>query len=171
MERQLDTSGVRRSSKSVMKGQVIRPTSGYWPIILRIDTSSVTGSKGPDIDLFLSTGDISGDEFEIATKWLAELPTDIKRARNTIPQVENFLKTIQGANGMIVLIDIARHIRSKKASVNQVLESFADQITAICDGVEEASLGQGGRIGSVFFAFGKRDLHGLNEEEISPIFE
>lgn len=156
----------------VLNRKPIEPT--YKPIDLEftIDRIYISGQEYR-ARLVLSTSDFSGAEFESAMEEFGRIVSN-KDISGTY-YLRRFLDLYRRAAGFIVVVDIVGpNITPDKFRANKkefIMNAFMRQVSPLVRGLEliiNLSRGSGKPI---FFVFTKRDIHGLDERELSEYFD
>jgi hypothetical protein len=144
------------------------PTPRTVRIRLRIDRIPYGGAMIP-VNLSISTGDISGGQFEDAMTLITKQPLlDPTGEGGPLAPLFDVLKR---ANGLIVILDITRYMKGLTLE-ESMMKSFADQIRPLCNAIDTvASSGSQGDLRAVFFVFNKQDVHRRTAAELRPIAE
>ncbi|RLG15498.1 hypothetical protein DRN63_05245 [Nanoarchaeota archaeon] len=143
----------------------IPPTIGMIPVRVDIDMVKYMGHICQK-KVRISTGDISGKEFEQAIEEAKTLP-DIDKLS---PSLKKFVDILKKTDGLLVLIDITRYMDKTPDKVEAVLKSFSEQISPIANAIELA-MKLGMKEKPIFFVFSKKDIHKMEVDEIRRIFE
>jgi len=158
-------------SKYVLAQQPIPPTVGYHPIRVRLDYVEY-GNKRYHAKIILSTGDISGIEFERAMEEIGSFKfskkSDLKKAS---PNIRKLYSLLLKSDGIIVIIDIARYMSESISRGDAILKAFSDQILPIARAIEMVMSFTEFSLRPLFFVFSKQDIHGLTVDEIRPYFD
>jgi len=152
----------------VLRREPLPYTAGKIPIKLHINMIEY-GGRIYKTNLTLATGDISGTEFETATK---QIGYSISNLKDAPPVLKKFINILSNVDGIIAIIDIARELKSSINKTDAVLKAFASQIAPVAKGIELAmKFGKKMKYKPLFFVFTKKDIHGMDVDEIVPLFE
>ena len=143
----------------------IPPTMGLIPVKVDIDMVKYMGHVCRK-KVRISTGDISGREFEQAIEEAKTSPDMDKMS----PSLKKFIDILKKTDGLLALIDITRYMGKTPDKVEAVLKSFSEQISPIAHAIELA-VKLGMKEKPVFFVFSKKDIHKMDVDEIRRIFE
>lgn len=138
---------------------------------LEDEEQSITDNDMLSTRIFLRTNDISGQEFTSAMEQLTE-PT---RELGGEPMTQKFIQVIRDGNGSVVVIDIVRNnltsLEYQKDREKYIRQAFAEQLVPLARGLELALRNQSDPKEKypLFLVFPKRDIHGLNSQELNNL--
>ena len=124
--------------------------------------------------LVLSTHDISGGDFRSILETFNR-PVAVPRADDN---VRSFIALLEHAEGVVVVVDLARDVLTKEQyralSLEQrkqhLLAALAEQVQPLCRGVREVIRVNGGMRGKpVYFVVTKSDIHGHTQEQVENL--
>jgi hypothetical protein len=125
-------------------------------------------------DLVISSYDISGGDF---TRCMSLFTHPVERPEAD-PDFGRFADLMRESDGLIVMIDLARRIRSRaqflalseKEQSEHILRSLAEQVGPVCHGIEMVLRLNSHMHGKpVIFGFTKADIHGRDEEWVERL--
>jgi len=158
-------------SKYVLSQQPIPPTIGFHPVRVRLDYVEY-GNRRYNARIILSTGDISGIEFERAMEESATFKfskkSDLKKAP---PNLRKLYDLLLNSDGIIAIIDVAKYMSQESSKGDAILKAFSDQILPIARAIEIVTSFSEFALRPLFFVFSKQDLHRLTVEDIRPYFD
>ena len=127
-------------------------------------------------DLIITTGDISGEDFEDACRLIPKLPLKSLKNPKKIERTPGMgpvgllLKVLRNSDGLIVVVDITSYLRDTNLN-DALLKSFADQLYPLATATEcVLSLGRHLERLPVIYLFNKSDVHNCTVEIIEKIF-
>lgn len=147
------------------------------PLIL--DVNTVVLERGEDkreipVRLRISSHDIPGGELvEVAGVFQASLSDPLEH-----PVVRRFFSFVQGADGLMVVVDLARRIRSRaeflelspEAREGHIRAALAEQVAPLCRGIETViQINNSMRGKPIFFIFTKSDIHCIPAQHVRSL--
>ncbi len=123
--------------------------------------------------IFLRTNDISGQEFTSAMERLREPTTEL----GGDPMTGKFIQVVRDGDGCVMIIDLVRvnltAEQYKKDRARYIREALGEQLVPLARGLELALRNQRDpkRRYPLFLVFPKRDIHGLNSQDLTDLFQ
>lgn len=121
--------------------------------------------------IFLRTNDISGQEFASAMTQLSEPTAQL----GGDPMTQKFIQVVRDGNGVVVVVDLVRdNLTAQQYQQNRekyIREAFGEQLVPLARGLELALRNQRDPNSRypLFLVFPKRDIHGLNSQELNDL--
>lgn len=147
------------------------------PLVLHVDT--VVLDKGGierelPVRMVISSHDVPGGELVEVTKvFQAPAPDPLGH-----PEVKRFFTSVEKADGLIVVVDLARRIRSRDEFLAldpeereaHIRSALAEQVAPLCRGIETAiQLNDNMRGKPIFFVFTKSDIHRMPVAQVRSL--
>ena len=122
-------------------------------------------------NILISTNDMSGTDFENAMMQMGEPHADVTRH----PSVRRFLNVVADCDGAMVVLDLVRGREqlAKSDVIEMIRLAVADQVIAVVNGIQLAieNRKNGNSFFPLFLIFTKKDIYGLERDELHPIVE
>jgi len=155
----------------VLAQQPIPPTVGYHPVRVRVDYVEYQ-NKRFNARIVLSTGDISGIEFEQAMQEVKTFKFSKKSdLKNAPPTLGKLYRLLLNSDGLIVLIDITKYLSEVTHIADAVFRAFSYQIEPISTALEMVINFGEFSLKPLFFVFSKQDIHKLTVNNIRRYFQ
>lgn len=153
----------------VSQGKPIPPTRGFKKIKICINKVAYRGDV-IETNLLLSSGDISGQDYNLAIDWLSV--HDVEEVAGAPPVISRFINLIEKADLIIPILDITRSLNEDDVDLESALiKEIGRHLYAVATGVEYICHISRKTIKGVFFVFNKADIHRLTVKDIRRIFE